>query len=646
MAVGWKALGTGALTGIDWNAPAAVAIFDPYIAWLEATELAGQPIAPDGHVPLALELDPTRREEFMSAVASQQDPRLLMPAAYRAADAGNFCTARVRLPDLRQLVEQGVKRVDLGLVARFKQQPWFMRLFGSAHRALRDFIVSGAVETQAASNVTLAVIDHGCAFANRQFRRHGSDGLCAAATRVRWLWDQGSEAAAPPADFGYGSEWREGELDALMRSKLASGQDFSMASEAACYKSTGFTIPRASAGWHGTHVMDLLAGRADPLGTDADVVDEAGRADLIFVNLPERAIADVSGGWLSVHVLDALRYVMDRAPADRALVVNISVGAHAGGHDGRSVLESAIDELLRTERPLNTFVTLAAGNAFAMGTHAQLTLGAAGTPPASKVLVWDVPAQDATDSFMEIWMPVGAEVSVSVKSPTGPELPSIEQGAWVRLADADAGKASALVLHAPAVATGNGAMILLALGPTSGVSGHPALAPPGLWRVTLSNRGALSVDLDAWIERDDPDWSPFVGGKQSKFADHVTEQGTLSSLACGMGAVVVGALTRETGQVADFSSAGPTRGARKAPDLLAPGEQSAHPDGGLKASGVFSNTTVLKRGTSMAAPIVARAAANVLAARTGDMTSTAVMDGLDPEPVVVGDARGLKAFRR
>ena len=96
--------------------------------------------------------------------------------------------------------------------------------------------------------------------------------------------------------------------------------------------------------------------------------------------LPEK---DVSGASLGVHVLDAMRYILDSAgltakPAKkRNVVVNLSDGGMAGSHNAGSIIEAALDELLT--RPGLSLV-IAAGNAYRARPIAKGISGRGGMP--------------------------------------------------------------------------------------------------------------------------------------------------------------------------------------------------------------------------------------------------------------------------
>lgn len=592
------------------------------------TDLDGRPSSPEGFVPVAIELQPNGMAEFAAFAQSNQAWLRLVPV-YAVRPGTRFCTAQVKLTELGKLPRELLKRVEVGMVAepRSDTRSLMQRLGSGLATLLRVFMPAVPMERAAlVGPLTLAVIDGGCAFANRQFRQPAGAIGSTPKVRVRYLWDQGSQLKPPPDDFAYGSQWTGEQLDQVMARHLES-EEATQTTEQRSYAELGFETS-ASKAWHGTHVLDLLAGNVDPM-TSAE--DAASAADLIFVGLPDRALRDSSGRWLCVHVLDALRYIFDRAPKDKPLVVNLSIGAYAGSHDGSSLLEAAIDAMLLEERPTGTAVTVAAGNAYGLNLHAEAQLAPTGSAACKSSFTWSLRAGDATDNFLEIWFSRAVPMTVTVEIGNGGDLLTATQpGAWQLVESTPETIASGLMVWAPRVPLGGGSMILLALGPTTR-AGRGASLPAADMVITIENRGADPVNVDAWIERDDPAWGEGVGGRQSMFTStNVSREDTFSTLASGVQTVVVGASRRDDGNLTDFSSSGPSRGARRGPDLMAPGEESngdarAH---GIEAAALFSGSTVRRSGTSMSAPIVGRALANVFAASPG-MTAKSALTHLN-----------------
>ena len=285
-----------------------------------------------------------------------------------------------------------------------------------------------------AVSVVIGVIDDGCALFNSKWSMPSGQ------SRIVALWDQGQAFAAlpwQPTAMGYGRQLlNEGNaLDILRRKFEADSAD-----ELRWYEQLGY--PRSLLGGmperlHGTHVLDLAAGWPDPLAAfalpgstaDAPLADSA----IVFVSLPQLNTEDTTGGSLGLHVLDALRYMVDvrrclRRLDGRAgappLVVNISYGTLAGPHDGSSLIEQAIDDFLEHEP--DCAVIIGAGNGRTSQCHARLTLA----PGDSATLQWLREPDDATDSFAELsWpattadTPAGLSLGVSLTLPDQPASP-------------------------------------------------------------------------------------------------------------------------------------------------------------------------------------------------------------------------------
>lgn len=636
---GWAALGPQATGGIDWSDPADCALFDPYLQWALATGFAGYARDPEGRVPIGIEL--LAGERGRRALQTLVDEGTLrVPSVYLHDPRVRHCTARIRTEDFARLRGR-VQRMELGLTALRDGREAGEPALGPWADA--DAAAAGG-EPRAMSRVVIGIVDDGCAFAHEQFR--ASEG----GTRVRWLWCQdGTPAAdrqlwATPRGFDYGAE-ASGER--LMRQ----GEDPDPADEARLYERAGMAGLALGLPPHGTRVMDLAAGRVDPLlrqvseQVPARLIepaslppDAAGQADILFVQMPQRAMQDASGAWLTVHVLDAVRYILERSGDAAAVVVNISLGAFAGPHDGSSLLEAALDELIEQHAP-RLQVVLAAGNSFQLAAHASLELPAGAT----RQLRWHVPVDDPTENFVEVWAapPEGARcpdgrlaLQARLTPPDGaPASPVAEAGrsfAWFGAWPAGAGPARPACVLAHTTEGVNGSASRLVL-----VSMAPGQA--GFWTLSLTNTGQVPLSIQAYIERDDslpggrPRQALFVGGTETGIAP-VSHLGTLSSLATGRHPLVVGAHQWRDGALASFSASGPggeaAAGRRAGPDLTAPG--TAGPRGGLLAAGALSGgASVFSQGTSMAAPAVARQLANLLATEAGRrLDRTQLIDAL------------------
>ena len=492
----------------------------------------------------------------------------------------------------------------------------------------------------------LAVIDFGCPFLHAQFRS-------ASGTRVRALWDQGSEPGTalhvdgPQSwpwdttdDFGYGRKICADMLDAITQAAgKADAPD-----ESVVYRGIDHLIdyddPRRRI-WratHGAHVLSVAAGAPDPLtGND----DCAAAANLVFVQLPSLTAMDSSGGSLAAHLLDGVRFAMSRVEHGRPLVVVISYGNCAGPHDGNSLIESALHELLK-QRPDNFAIVLAGGNSRHERGHARRTV----RRDRSAVLRLQLAEGDTTDSFVEVWYPnIGPALELRLRGPGRVWSEWIGQGQQqIMRAETTAQDVVVMIRHDRHVPNGDGAHVLIAFAPTAQPVGVACdLCEAGLWEaeLRLANPGAGEIIFDAWIERDDP-----VGrasAPRTHFADQLRgdEHDTISSIANGEHTIKAFGFNIESGRPAPYSSL------PKAP-LLAKPEQAlqvmaacendeVNPD--IAGAATRSHETYRMKGTSVAAPVLARRLYSVLCDRArvpvsrtgwGDVLGELINDEAEP----------------
>lgn len=243
-----------------------------------------------------------------------------------------------------------------------------------------------------------------------------------------------------------------------------------------------------------------------------------------------------------------------------------------------------------------------------------------------------VQPDDATSSYLEIWVPDAANrgasrVSVSVTppgmaAPTG-TLPETEQTALLWTRDGDP---VARLDYSVDPASGRG-RFLLALLPTSRHEPPTALAPAGVWRIVIDGSGLMPhQEVLAWIQRDDTPFGYQVRGRQAYFdsPDYVRfdatgrpetqdvadcpikRAGALNGIATGAEAVVVGGYRLSDGGPARYSAGGPVPApGRDGPDVSGVSDISPALTG-ILAAGTRSGRRVRLNGTSVAAPQIAR----------------------------------------
>ena len=647
----WTPLPTGGFTGIDWSKPSATDGADPYLVWAEADQFAGYEGKQPKWLPIAVELHAgTSIADFIAAASPKW---LHVPPVYTssAAPAGlRFCTARVRPPFFRHIGRGGslhafVKRLEMGLPAG----PHAESPDRHAPPELPETSTDAARRARALDGKVFGLIDDSIALAHANLL----DAAGKARTAFFWRQDELGKGMVPTR-LGYGHELTAADIDAAMRHHTYNG----LVDETAVYATLGLsTMGKKWQGGrvqfhaldtgisHGTHVADLAAGPRTLLAQTANLPpgfdappswalagDAASRSHIVAVQLDYDTVADTSGGSMNVHVLDGLMYILSRCAPTAEVVVNISFGTLAGPHDGTSVLEAAMDQLLalcggRLE------IVLAAGNSYQLRTHANTAL----EKNESETLHWVVQPDDSSQSFVELWLQPGAEgVEIEITPPGRAALPALRFGQsrmWL-----DDGQLPACALIYPRrVATGEqGTCALVALAPSFSFHADVATATAGPWKIKLTNKHAGRAVIDAYVERDDVVLGMRGGAKQSHFEDDprlryedqydmqawvddparltpIRRSGNFCSVATGSKTVSVGGVRVADGSWARYSPRKPdpdhARPARpdvvKVPDASAFSDQNAAATG-VNAAGTRSGAVVRLRGTSDAAPQEAR----------------------------------------
>jgi len=574
----------------------------PYLDWAIATNFAY--LRPGNWLPLLVEFDPRlTRSQFtsLSWLGSSLSASVQVPALFQKLPPGfNFGVLLVPRSNAQSLVQdagwiQRILRAEMGPPcsnpvvlptppASFAPGPgaWMQRM-------------------------VVAVIDEGISFAHERFRNTANQ------TRIAYLWRQDAGIELTPA-----------KIDPVVAAAQAAGEN-----EEAVYRAIGGLDmnaegykPLARRHSHGTHVLDLASG----YGPNPSVSQPL----IIAVDMPEDAVGDPAGSTLIPHAAMGLLYVWLRAMAMRQpnetlpVVVNLSYGTHEGPHDGSSLFECFMDALIAlspvTETPIR--IMLAAGNFRQSRVHAGFQLPVR----LPQRLAWRLQPCGLTPSFMEIWIPAGAKVRVSLTSPSGAQLaqspttnpnPSIDpSGFWIKYVWESGHVLGRFVLCIP---------------PTAQDPWAPApyqVVPSGVWDVTLTNAGGASVRVDAWIKRSETLRGRRAKGRQSYFDDpaylryelpgyqgrprefdpqpvgsYVQRQGTLSGIATGFLTYVMGAYCRSDQMPAAYSSE--ASGRMHAPDWLAPGDDAASCPGALGA-GTRNGARVAMSGTSAATPQLTR----------------------------------------
>ncbi len=503
----------------------------------------------------------------------------------------------------------------------------------------------------------VGIIDDGIAFGNKRFQ------LANNTTRVEYAWVQDGVTTGGSSPVQYGKEFSKTGVGATtgIDQLIADCSTNGGFDEEKFYRLTGQsdfsrdvfkTVALQSS--HGTHVMDVAAGEKP----EDNVTDRP----IVCVQLPATATADTSGSKFDPYVLDAVRYIVDRADRVAAregkgplpIVINFSYGIVAGPHDGTSSLEIGLDQIINARRafapdaPLE--IVLPSGNSRENRVHASINFDQADS---IQNLNWRVPPDDRTSSFTEIWLPyrdpvaplpsrMGASLQFPANGSESPTLPEVHNTGYIGSINGDP---VCMIFYRRAPFPTDRGQYFIALLPTAFLDSPSTLAPSGVWKIKLKNTSLDCSELvETWIQRDDTPYGYPQRGRPSHFdqPDYerfsvtglpithdnpdcvVKRAGTISALATGEETIIVSGVQRQDLKMANYSAGGPVLAKRQLPvDPLRPDVASISDDSnvfqGVFGSGTRSGSVVVLNGTSVAAPAIARWVATEIANhRSGD----------------------------
>lgn len=546
------------------------------------------------------------------------------------SQVGDIFSAFVLLSDIPRLEESAaIRYIELS-------RPLFRTLNQAVPYAQLNTL-HNAVPSVDGTGVVVGIVDSMLDIYHPDFR------TAANATRVLFLWDQtltprGVEASppvapalpgfAPAGGATYGVEYNQ----ATINNELASFSPPATPAYATV-RHGGLTAQ------HGTHVAGIAAGNG--LGQGGTFTGAAPGSNIIFVRQTSSLGTALLGD--SVGNADAFAYIFARATQlGQACVVNLSSSDNQGPHDGLTLGEQFLDNLLLTP---GRAITVSAGNSNNTGSHAAGVVAAGGT--SNLVLnystadingdgVNDLPI---TSDDVEIWYDGHDRFNVTVTVPTaaaaiGPVTPGnaanavLPNGVQVQVTS---------VLNDPRNGDNLISIIFVVPGGQS--------IPLGNTTIALTGTTVINGAFQAWVDRNNRGLSAF----QAPFLQEGTL--TLGVPATARRPITVGSHDKvaPTPGISTTSGRGPSRDGRIKPEIATVG---TGPAGVLVTAPRSRNMNAVAPGalytgmggTSMAAPLVAGACACLFQCRGGASTWANLKQILEDTAGTTGLAIPSNAF--
>ncbi|MBA3438736.1 MAG: S8 family serine peptidase [Pyrinomonadaceae bacterium] len=500
----------------------------------------------------------------------------LRNAGFRiGARIGDVATVEVEAERLPELAALPAVRKMSAAVYRYPTND-------RARQAVKvDNTAAQRIVSQTGRGVVVGIVDSGIDFRHADFLVPNSS---PPRTRIKALWDMSDSRG----DYTLS--------DPTIRNGIVRlGHLFTEADINAALQGTG-TVEHKDLNGHGTHVAGIAAGSGLAGPTPGLYAGIAPEADLVIVKATRST--DDGGGFRNDDLISAMLFVKQQAAASgKPFVINMSLGGHAGPHDGTNDDERAIDNLVN-EAP-GRAVCVAAGN------EGDEAIHAGGNVPAGGEIELKLDAPSTSPKFLDLYYSNADRFSVTVTRPDGVQIgPVAFTENFVNGAGSD-----------PYIKVYN------ATDPQNGkhdiyitfTDSAKDLGTTWTFKV-LGDDVRSGGRFDAWIG--DGSFTTYVDNSR-KVSSPGTSQGAIT-----VGAYVSRSVRLEIGSAAPFTNAGPTADGRQKPDISAPGYflySAKSADSSFGSGNPVDNDSFHSgaAGTSMATPVVAGGVALLLQANPG-----------------------------
>lgn len=274
-----------------------------------------------------------------------------------------------------------------------------------------SLIRSGIVQTQGeplsltGSGVIIGFVDTGIRYNLDVFRR--KDG----SSRILSIWDQTIQDGEPPEGFSYGTEYTREQINEALRSE-----------------NPLTIVPSTDPIGHGTAVASVAAGSSIEEGRE--FLGAAPEADIVMVKCKEGKeylrdyyfIPEGVPAYSDADIGNAVKYLDGLARVGkRPVVICIGMGTNWGDHAGNSVLARYLS---RVAEKRNRVVVICGGDegnaAHHFNSFFEMT-----TTQIRETAEIRVDRQEP-GFLMELWGSIPNVMSVSIRSPGGERIPTID----------------------------------------------------------------------------------------------------------------------------------------------------------------------------------------------------------------------------
>jgi len=508
----------------------------------------------------------------------------------------SFATARLTLEQIQQLAQLDAVKYIRPASINYIQTDVSVPEIGAT-------LVQGGVINDTpyrGAGAIVLIYDTGIDWNHFDFRQSNTT-----KSRILSIWDQTLNplnGEHSPDGFDYGVEYLQSEIDdeidgipaGIVREKDING--------------------------HGTHLAGIAAGNGNTFGHK--YVGIAPEADIIVVKGGDKSFDEAS-------MIDGLTYAENKAKEyGKPVVVNWSIGAQYGAHDGTSPYEVAVDSFSTTP---GRVVCIAAGNDAKFPIHTSGSLSNNSSISFNLIQPPYIPSSDSLHHFFDFMIWFQGDVSASgnnalvatVSSPSGITYSCLKDSFGTA---SDTSDGFINLINYKATENNHRCIELYVQ--------HSAVAPPkvGTWNLTVTTSQSTPIEYDAWITvragaQDIPYLSLENGDNQKTVALPGTSRNAITvgsyvtkwSWPCYDGNTYSYDVNNDrTSNISIFSGIGPTRDGRIKPEITAPGQgitaalSSSIDVGSLGNQLYWGGSYKIDLGTSQATPHVTGAVAVLL----------------------------------